>query len=70
MIPLTDASRRPVRFPAVTVALILANILAFVWELGSSEADIIRLATVPAHRRTTGAMGLDQAALAHGASSN
>ena len=48
MIPLTDASRRPVRFPAVTVALIVANILAFIWETQSSEAAIIRLAAVPA----------------------
>ncbi len=48
MIPLRDASRTPVRFPVVTVSLIAVNVLAFVWELGSAEAAIIRWAVVPA----------------------
>ena len=48
MIPLRDASRTPVRFPAVTVSLIAVNALAFVWEIGSDEAAIIRWAVVPA----------------------
>jgi membrane associated rhomboid family serine protease len=48
MIPLRDASRTPVRFPVVTVSLIVVNVLAFVWEVGSDEAAIIRWAVVPA----------------------
>jgi rhomboid family protein len=48
MIPLGDASRHPVRFPATTVALIVANVLAFIWEIGSNDATIIRFAGVPA----------------------
>jgi membrane associated rhomboid family serine protease len=48
MIPLRDASRTPVRFPVVTVSLIAVNVLAFVWEVGSGEAAIVRWAVVPA----------------------
>jgi len=48
MIPLGDATRSPVRFPLVTVALIIANILAFVLEIGADDAAIIRFAVVPA----------------------
>ena len=48
MIPLRDASRTPLRFPVVTVGLIAANVLAFLWEVGSDEAAIIRWAVVPA----------------------
>jgi membrane associated rhomboid family serine protease len=51
MIPLRDASRTPVRFPVVTVSLIAVNVLAFVWEVGSDEAAIIRWAVVPAELR-------------------
>jgi membrane associated rhomboid family serine protease len=48
MIPLRDASRTPARFPLVTVSLLVVNVLAFVWEVGSDEAAIIRWAVVPA----------------------
>jgi membrane associated rhomboid family serine protease len=48
MIPLRDASRTPERFPLVTVSLIAINVLAFIWEVGSDEAAIIRWAVVPA----------------------
>ena len=48
MIPLGDATRSPVRFPLVTVAVIVANILAFVWEIGADDAAIIQFAVVPA----------------------
>jgi membrane associated rhomboid family serine protease len=47
MIPLRDASRAPVRFPVVTVGLIVVNVLAFLWEVGSDDAAIIRWAVVP-----------------------
>ncbi len=48
MIPLGDASRRPVRFPLVTVGLVVANILAFVWEIGADDKTIMAFAVVPA----------------------
>jgi membrane associated rhomboid family serine protease len=48
VIPLRDASRKPVRFPVVTVSLILVNVLAFIWEAGADEAAIVRWAVVPA----------------------
>lgn len=48
MIPLGDASRTPARFPVVTVSLIAVNVLAFIWEVGSNDAAIIRWAVVPA----------------------
>jgi membrane associated rhomboid family serine protease len=48
IIPLADATRRPVRFPLVTVTLVAANVVAFLWEIGTSEAAIVRFAVVPA----------------------
>ncbi len=49
VIPLADATRKSVRFPVVTVTLVAANILAFLWEIGSSDAEILRYAVVPAN---------------------
>ena len=48
MIPLRDASRTPERFPLVTVGLVAVNVLAFLWEIGSDEAAIVRWAVIPA----------------------
>jgi len=48
IIPLRNATRTPVRFPLVSVMLVAVNVLAFVWEIGSSDAAILRLAVVPA----------------------
>jgi membrane associated rhomboid family serine protease len=48
MIPLRDATRSPVRFPLVTVSVIAVNVIVFIWELGSDDAAILRLAVVPA----------------------
>ena len=48
MIPLRDASRTPERFPLVTLSLVAVNVLAFLWEIGSDEAAIVRWAVVPA----------------------
>jgi len=48
MIPLGDATRNPVRFPLVTVSLIVANVLVFLWEIGAGDAAILRFAVVPA----------------------
>ncbi len=48
IIPLTDATRKSVRFPLVTVTIVAVNIVAFLWEIGSSDAAILRFAVVPA----------------------
>jgi len=48
VIPLGDASRRPVRFPLVTVGLVVANLFAFAWEIGASDEAITAFAVVPA----------------------
>ena len=48
MIPLGDASRRPLRFPIVTALLIAANTLVFLMELAGGDAFINRWSLVPA----------------------
>ena len=49
MIPLGDASRRPLTFPIVTVLLIVVNALFFLLELADGETVIAQWALVPAH---------------------
>ena len=49
LIPLTDASRRPVHFPVVTVCIILTNFLVFVLELKGGDAFVQSWAAVPAN---------------------
>ncbi|HEY1873482.1 MAG TPA: rhomboid family intramembrane serine protease [Steroidobacteraceae bacterium] len=48
LIPLTDASRRPTRFPAVTAGIIALNALMFVFELAGGETFVKSWAVVPA----------------------
>jgi membrane associated rhomboid family serine protease len=48
VIPLSDASRRPTRFPVVTATIILINLLVFLVELAGGEAFVTRWAVVPA----------------------
>jgi membrane associated rhomboid family serine protease len=48
MIPLNDASRRPLRFPIVTALIIGANTLVFLLELTHSNAFILRWSLIPA----------------------
>lgn len=48
-IPLSDASRRPVHFPIVTVSIILTNCLVFALELRDGDAFVLRWAAVPAN---------------------
>ncbi len=48
IIPLADATRKSVRFPLVTATLVAVNIVVFLWEIGASDAAILRLAVVPA----------------------
>jgi len=49
MIPLSDASRRPTTFPAVTLTLIAINVVVFVVELVSGDAFVTKWALVPAN---------------------
>jgi membrane associated rhomboid family serine protease len=48
VIPLTDVSRRPSRFPAATAGIILANAVVFAFELAGGEAFVTRWSLVPA----------------------
>src|ERR1700740_3204095 len=48
VIPLTDASRRPTNFPAVTAGIIALNALVFVLELFGGDAFVTRWSLVPA----------------------
>ena len=48
LIPLTDASRRPTRFPVVTACIIALNALMFVFELAGGEAFVKTWSVVPA----------------------
>ena len=48
IIPLSDASRRPARFPHVTLAIIVLNVLVFFLELSVGEAFVTRWSVIPA----------------------
>ena len=48
MIPLSDADRRPVRLPLVTVAIVAVNVVMFLLELVGGEAFVNRWSLVPA----------------------
>ena len=48
MIPLGDASRRPVNFPIATATIIVANVLVFIAELFGGDAFVSRWSLVPA----------------------
>jgi rhomboid family protein len=47
MIPLTDASRRPVHFPIITICIILTNLFVFVLELTGGDAFVLRWSAIP-----------------------
>ena len=49
MIPLGDATRRPINFPIATLAIIAANAIVFILELGGGDAFINHWSLVPAH---------------------
>jgi membrane associated rhomboid family serine protease len=49
MIPLSDASRQPVNFPAATTAIIIANAVVFVMELVGGEPFVMRWSMTPAN---------------------
>ena len=48
VVPLTDASRRPTRFPTVTLALIVINVVVFLVELALGDSFVLRWSMVPA----------------------
>jgi membrane associated rhomboid family serine protease len=49
LIPLTDASRRPVHFPIATTCIILANVFVFALELRGGDAFVLRWSAIPAN---------------------
>jgi membrane associated rhomboid family serine protease len=49
LIPLTDASRRPVHFPIVTTCLVLANFFVFALELSGGDAFVLKWSAIPAN---------------------
>src|SRR5216684_3951571 len=49
LIPLTDASRRPVHFPIVTTCIILTNVLFFGLELRGGDAFVLKWSAIPAN---------------------
>lgn len=52
MIPLGDASRRPVQMPAVTVLIIIVNVVVFLLELGGGDPFVAAWAAIPAQITT------------------
>jgi len=48
LIPLSDASRRPVRTPVCTALIIVVNSLVFLLELSRGEAFVLQWSAVPA----------------------
>jgi len=49
MIPLSDASRRPVHFPVITTLIIIVNVVVFLLELAGGGAFVIQWSLVPAN---------------------
>jgi membrane associated rhomboid family serine protease len=49
MVPLSDSSRQPQRFPLVTISIIVANALVFLLELQGGEAFVKQWAVIPAN---------------------
>jgi membrane associated rhomboid family serine protease len=48
VVPLSDASRSPTRFPAATLVIIAANAVCFVLELSGGDAFVARWSVTPA----------------------
>lgn len=49
MIPISDASRRPMSFPIITLLLIAVNFVVFFLELANGDPFINRWSVIPAH---------------------
>jgi len=48
VVPLSDASRRPRHFPAITALIIVINVVVFIAELMHGEAFVLKWSVVPA----------------------
>src|SRR5579864_5573460 len=48
LVPLSDASRRPVRMPVVTGAIIVVNAVVFLLELTRGDAFVMQWSAIPA----------------------
>ena len=48
LIPLSDASRRPVRLPVVTAFIIVVNVFVFLLELRRGDAFVMQWSAIPA----------------------
>lgn len=48
MIPLSDASRRPTKFPIVTLTIVVINFAVFLVEIANNTAFVAKWAMVPA----------------------
>jgi len=48
VVPLSDASRQPTRFPVMTAAIIAVNALVFVLELSGGDSFVLKWSLVPA----------------------
>ena len=49
VLPLSDATRRPTRFPVITTLIIVINVAAFVAELMGGDAFVLKWSAVPAN---------------------
>jgi membrane associated rhomboid family serine protease len=49
LIPLADASRRPVHFPMVTTSIIITNFFVFALELKGGDAFVLQWSAIPAN---------------------
>ena len=49
LIPLTDASRRPLSFPIVTISIIVINFVVFGLELKGGETFVLEWTAIPAN---------------------
>jgi len=49
LVPLSDASRRPVHVPYVTLTIILANVIVFGLELAGGDAFVLKWSAIPAN---------------------
>ena len=49
LIPLTDVTRRPTRFPIITVGLIVTNAIVFFFELAGGDPFVMKWSAIPAN---------------------
>ena len=49
VVPLSDATRRPTRFPAITALIIAVNVAVFIAELMGGDAFVLRWSAIPAN---------------------